>query len=63
VTRTYLVAINYDDGVPPDPISDAADIEDDLVSAGYDVTSVRAWAAPTVIGPIAPVLPAIPPIL
>lgn len=44
MTRTFLVAISYDDGIPPDPVSDAAEIEDALESAGLPVESVRIWA-------------------
>lgn len=42
---TYLVAVNIED---VSTIADqAADIQDDLESAGHDVVSVKPWARPT----------------
>jgi hypothetical protein len=47
MTRTFLVAVSFDDGIPPDPIADALEIEEALESAGIPVESVKMWLAPT----------------
>lgn len=46
MTRTFLIAMSYDDQLPPDPIADAQEIEDVLNHAGLPVESVKAWNAP-----------------
>lgn len=50
--HTFLVAINVSDGAF-DPITESADIKDDLTEAGHDVQSVKMWTAPTVVTPTA----------
>mgnify|MGYP001596888240 CR=1 FL=1 len=40
MTRTFLVAVSYDDGVPPDPLQDASEIEDALEKAGIQVRKI-----------------------
>jgi hypothetical protein len=56
MTRTFLIAI----GMPPDipPAQVAADLEDELLTSGYDVVSVKPWAGHD--GQAAPVVPQIP---
>lgn len=46
MTRTFLVAINFDDSTL-DLVGEAADLREDLEHAGHDVLSVHPWAAPT----------------
>ena len=47
MTRTFLVAIRYEDGSMPDAGEDSADIQEALLADGFDVESVKLWAAPT----------------
>lgn len=57
MTVTFLVSINLDD---LSTIADvAADIQDDLISAGHDVEEVKPWQRPTLTGaqPIPPATP------
>jgi hypothetical protein len=44
MTRTYLVALT--DSISNDPLLVADDIMESLVSDGFDVESVKPWAAP-----------------
>lgn len=41
---TFLVKINLDPGLEAQLADIAGDIQDDLESAGHDVTSVQPWA-------------------
>lgn len=57
MTRTFLVAVTYDDA-DFNPIEDAAEIEEALDAAGILVESVKPWAAPAApAGLIAPLPP------
>ena len=42
---TYLVELDVDD--PSQIMTIAEDIQDDLISAGHLITSVKPWARPT----------------
>lgn len=56
--RTYLVELQ--DSLE-DPLTVAADIEEELLASGFDVNSVKPWAAQdTKAQPFAPVMPALP---
>jgi hypothetical protein len=54
MTRTYLVAI-VSDGLD-DVVATAEDIQEELLASGFDVESVKAWAAPTT-EPLSTILP------
>jgi hypothetical protein len=51
MTVTFLVAVNLSDLTTLADV--AADIEDDLASAGHDVVSVKPWTRPTAQTPAA----------
>ena len=45
MTRTFLVALNLEQEFSPADI--AADLQEDLLAAGYDVESVKPWDSHT----------------
>lgn len=48
MTATFLVTVNVPLLDPNSLLSEASDIEDDLISAGHDVTEVKPYARPSI---------------
>lgn len=48
MTTTFLVTCNVPLIDPQSLLSEAADIEDDLISQGHDVTEVKPYARPSI---------------
>ena len=45
---TYLIAMELPDGMSPEEITGAGlDIEDELITSGFEVISVTPWARPS----------------
>lgn len=45
---SYIVTMELPDAIDPATINDISlDIEDDLISNGYDIVSVAPWARPS----------------